>query len=371
MRILITGGAGFIGSHTADALAKKGHKIIILDNIEPPVHNRKWPVYLSKNYELIKGSVTKKEDWLKTLKDVDVVYSLAAYQDQLPNFSKFFDVNVNGVARFFEVIVANKMPIKKFIFASTQFVYGDGQYERQEAKYQRLGSFFPGFRSLEQLEKGEWNIKGKFIHFKEDQQLMPPNAYALSKVAKESLSFTFGKRYEIPTVGMRYSIVQGPRQSPRNAYSGALRIFTTQALSERDITVYEDGYQLRDFVNIKDIVEANLLVLENSKADYQVFNVGGGRAYSVLEFAKMVKKITDSNSKITIDGNFRWGDTRNAVSDISKLKKLGWKPKFTPENSIKDYVKWLKEEWEGRFDFSDNAQNKMKKMNVIKSSKTS
>ena len=369
MRILITGGAGFIGSHTADALAKKGHKIRILDNLEPPVHNRKWPSYISKNYELIKGSVAKKEDWLKALKNVDVVYALAAYQDQLPDYSKFFATNTIGAALFFEIAHAKKLSIKKFIFASTQFIYGDGRYQcSHNSKF-----FYPPFRPLEQLEKSQWEVlcehgqPAKFLLMKEDQKPQPPNAYALSKVAKENLSFIFGRRLNIPTVGLRYSIVQGSRQSPRNAYSGSLRIFTTQALAGRDLTVYEDGHQLRDFINIHDVVAANLLVLENPKADWQIFNIGSGKGCTILDFVKLVKEVTKSSSQISVEEIFRFGDTRHAVSDISKVKKMGWRPRFGPKDSIKEYAEWLQKEWKGGFDFSSGALAKMKKLGIVKS----
>lgn len=372
MRILITGGAGFIGSHTADALAKQGHLIRILDNLTPTVHSGRWPAYLSKNYELMKGDVTKRDHWLKALKGVDAVYALAAYQDQLPDFSKFFAVNTGGAALFFEVAVARKFPIKKFIFASTQFVYGDGRYHCHHSRG-NAGEFYPPFRPLAQLERGQWAIlcphgkPAQFLPFMENQAPQPPNAYALSKVAKENLALTFGKRYGIPVVGLRYSIVQGPRQSPRNAYSGALRIFTTQALAGKELTVYEDGRQFRDFVNIRDVVAANLLVLQDGRADYRVFNVGGGRPYTILEFAETVKTVTGSNSLTAVRGNFRWGDTRNAVSDISQIKKLGWRPRFTPQDSVAEYVAWLTKEWKGKWDYSVEAVRRMKKLSVVRS----
>lgn len=373
MNILVTGGAGFIGSHTADALAKQGHKITILDNLEPPVHDGRWPSYVSKKYHLVRGSVTKREDWLKALKGVDVVYALAAYQDQLPNFSKFFNTNTSGLALLFELIVTKKLPIKKIIFASTQFVYGDGRYSCGHGAHE---TFYPEFRSLAQLEKGEWEIAcahgrpATFISFTEDQVVTPPNAYALSKVAKENLALAFGKRYRIPVVGLRYSIVQGPRQSPRNAYSGSLRIFATQALAGRPITVYEDGLQRRDFSNVRDVVAVNLMVLKNKKADYEVFNVGGDKGYTVLEFAKLVKKITGSKSRIAVDGQFRWGDTRHAVSSIDKIQKLGWRPRHTPADAIKEYVYWLTTEWRGKWDYSGEAMKRMKKLAVLKNIRT-
>ncbi|MBI4059634.1 NAD-dependent epimerase/dehydratase family protein [Candidatus Giovannonibacteria bacterium] len=359
-KILITGGAGFIGSHTADALAKKGYKIRILDNLENVVHGGRWPKYvLGKGYELIRGDVRKKSDWVRALKGVSFVYHFAAYQDQRPDFSKFFHVNTVGTALLYELIVEKKLPIKKVVIASSQFVYGDGIYRCVHNRK----VFYPELRNSKDLKSKKFEIvcdhgkpfdaaqgkPAKFLPFKEDQALNPTNSYGLSKEALERLALKFGKTYGVPTTILRYSVVQGARQSPRNLYSGALRIFVTQALRGKPITVFEDGEQVRDFVNIKDVVAANLKVLENEKADFEIFNVGGGRPWSVLRFAELVKKITGSKSQIKI-GDFRRTDTRHAVSDISKLKKLGlsrrnrrgWRPRFGPEDSVREYLEWYK-----------------------------
>lgn len=364
-KILIIGGAGFIGSHTADALAKKGHKIRIFDNLEPPVHTGKWPPYLSRDYELVKGDVRNKEELSKALEGIDYVYHLAAYQDQMPDFSKFFHVNTVSTALIYEIIVEKKLPIKKFVLASSQFVYGDGIYKcKHNGKL-----FYPELRSVEQFKNRKWEIlcehqePAEFIPFKEDQQVSPTNSYGLSKLALENLSLRFGKTYNIPTTLFRYSIVQGQRQSPLNFYSGALRIFVTQALAQEPISVYEDGNQLRDFVNIEDVARANALAIEKKETDFQIFNVGSGIAYKVIDFANTVKKLTKSNSKILIEG-FRRTDTRNAISDISKLKSMGWNPIYNTEKSIKDYINWIKE---SGFDLSmiKAAKEKLKNLGVV------
>lgn len=340
--VLITGGAGFIGSHTADALAKKGYRIRILDNLQREVHGGKWPKYvLRKEYELIRGDVRKKSDWARALRGVSYVYHFAAYQDQRSDFSTFFHTNTVGTALLYELIAEKKLPIQKVIVASSQFVYGDGEYRCAHLKQ----GFYPELRSSEQFRKKKFEIlcshgkPARFVPFREDQALNPTNSYGLSKQALENLSLKLGKTYGVPTVVLRYSIVQGARQSPKNLYSGALRIFVTQALAGKPITVFEDGKQLRDFVNINDVVAANLLALKNRKTSFQIFNVGGGRARTVLAFAELVRKIAGSKSNIKI-GGFRRTDTRHAVSDISKLKKLGWRPRFRPEDSIREYLEW-------------------------------
>ena len=344
MRVLITGGAGFIGSHTADLLSSKGYSIRILDNLEQPVHDGSWPDYVqNKGYELIEGDVSNKEVLTEALKDVDYVFHLAAYQDQMPDFSKFFRVNTVSTAMIFEIILENKFPVKKIVYSSSQFVYGDGIYMSWNG-----GEFFPELRTEEQFQNKKWDILdsnkevARFISFRENQKINPTNSYGLSKMASENLALRLGKTYGIPVSILRYSIVQGARQSPRNIYSGALRIFVAQALSGMPITVTEDGNQLRDFVNVEDVAKANLLMIENSQTNFEIYNVGGGRGYSVKDFAEMVKEITDSNSEILIDGRFRRTDTRNAVSDISKLKNLGWNPIYSPLKSIHDYAEWIK-----------------------------
>ncbi len=345
-RVLITGGAGFIGSHTADALRKKGYRVRIMDALLPPVHDGRWPSYVKgKGYELLRGDVRERGAWVRALRGVSLVYHLAAYQDQRADFSTFFATNTVSTALLYETVIGCKLPVKKVILASSQFVYGDGRYTCPHTGKE----FYPELRTLAQFTRKTFDIlcphgaPAKFSPFRENQPVTPTNSYGLSKIALEQLGMRLGKTYGIPTVSLRYSIVQGERQSPRNLYSGALRIFVTQALAGKPITVYEDGGQRRDFVNIHDVVRANLLPLTNARADFQVFNVGGGTSYTVLQFAQLTKEITGSKSKIIISG-FRRTDTRNAVSDISKIKKLGWRPKFAPEQSVRDYLAWYRKD---------------------------
>jgi dTDP-L-rhamnose 4-epimerase len=195
----------------------------------------------------------------------------------------------------------------------------------------------------------------------------PPNAYAISKYSQEQIAVSFGKRYGIPSVALRYSIVQGPRQSFYNAYSGACRIFNLSYFFDKAPTLYEDGLQKRDFVNIHDVVEANYFVLNDSRADYQVFCVGGGKPYTVKEFADIVARVHGkSDLPAKIPGEYRLGDTRNTCSDITKLKSLGWAPKYSPEHSVQEYLEYLKEQ-SNIEDILAYAEKTMKKLNVVRS----
>ena len=283
MKILVTGGAGFIGSHTTDLLLQKGHEVRILDNLTPPVHPvRQKPSYISDDAEFIQGDIRNKDDMEKALRGIDVVFHLAAYQDYLTDFSKFAFVNDGGTALLYEIIVNEHLPVQKVILASSQAVYGEGNYECP-----LHGSQYTSPRPIEQLMKGDWEVKCQVCHNDvkplscDESQVNPHNQYAVSKYCQELYALTLGKRHDIPTIALRYSITQGPRQSFYNAYSGVLRSFTVRLLNNLSPVIYEDGEQLRDYVYVGDVARANLLVMENKAADYQVFNIGGGSRITV------------------------------------------------------------------------------------------
>ncbi len=370
MNCLVTGGAGFIGSHTVDALLARGFRVRILDNLSKPVHLKGKPDYLPKEAEFILGDVRNNQDWERALDGIDVVYHFAAYQDYLPDFSKFFEVNSVGTALLYEIIIEKQLPISKVIVASSQSVYGEGKYRCPRCNRIK----FPDIREVENLEKGEWNHRCRDCStplqamWTNEKRMNPQNQYALSKYSQEQISINMGKRYQIPTVCLRYSIVQGPRQSIYNAYSGACRIFCLSLFFDRQPPVYEDGMQVRDFVNIYDVVQANLKVLDSPQANYQVFNVGCGKTHTVLEFAQLVAKVFDKNITAKITGQYRFGDTRHIFSDISKLKSIGWKPVHSVEDSIRAYVEWLKELNEID-NVLDHAEQQMKALNVVRSKK--
>ncbi len=366
MRVLVTGGAGFIGSHTVDALLAGGHSVRILDNLSKPVHLKGRPDYIPVAAEFILGDVRNRYDLESALDGVDIVFHLAAYQDYLTDFSKFFQVNAVGTALIYEIIVARKLPIQKVIVASSQAVMGEGKY-----LCSRCGIVYPNIRSLSRLKKKQWGVGCPECGGEVESQpspesvINPQNQYAMSKHSQEMIAINLGQRYGIPSVALRYSIVQGPRQSFYNAYSGAARLFCLHLYFKKAPTIYEDGRQIRDYINIMDVVAANLLVMESDKANYQVFNVGGGRAYSVLELFEITAAGFKSKLEPRISGEFRFGDTRHIMSDISRLTRLGWRPRYTPEKSIKDYRNWLMEQ--GNIDdVMDYAAQEMVRQRVIR-----
>jgi dTDP-L-rhamnose 4-epimerase len=335
--VLISGGAGFIGSHTAEELLRAGYRVRLLDNLTPPVHTGEWPDWLPSDAERVRGDVRNRDDWSKALRGVDYVVHLAAHQDLLPNFSQFFHVNSVGTALLYELIVAEKPPVKKVVVASSQFVYGEGRYQCAKD-----GVVFPDGRNP---SKGQWDpvcpkCGGAITPLPLlETHANPKNQYSIAKYSQELMAIALGRNYGIPSVALRYSIVQGPRQSFRNAYSGVLRVFTLQMLKGQPASVFEDGRQLRDYVNVDDVARANRLVMEDDRANYEVFNVGGGKGYTVLEFAGIV-----SNTPPNVTGEYRVGDTRHSVSDITKLQALGWKPTKTPQDSVREYVAWIRKQ---------------------------
>lgn len=341
-RVLITGGAGFIGSHTADTMYKNGYKVRILDCLSPKTHNGKWPTYLNTNYELLKGDVRLKKHWSEALKDVDYVIHLAGKMDLIPNFSENAGVNILGTTNLYELLVKKRFPVKKIVIASSQFIYGQGKW-----LCKKDGIVYPKERFESDLKEGHWNpvcpiCKGEIKYLKNTEEVVdPPNHYAISKYASELMGMKLGKIYNIPTVVLRYSITHGSRQSIKSLYSGALRQFVLWLLAGKNIEVYEDGCQLRDFVSVKDVAIANLLVLKNDKSDYQTYNVSGDKALRIKDLAKLVSETMNKKTQIIQSGIYRPGDIRNAVSDNKKLKKLGWKPQFNEKENIDDFINWV------------------------------
>jgi dTDP-L-rhamnose 4-epimerase len=369
MKALLTGGAGFIGSHTADALLRKGIGVRVLDSLEEPVHpGRRVPGYLDERIEFIRGDVRDEQALLAALRGCEVVYHFAAFQDYLPVFSRFFDVNVTSTALIYELIVRERLPVRKVIVASSQAALGEGLYRDAAGK-----PLLPDIRPTEQMERVEWEIApppgftGPLRWQATDETVAnPQNQYGLSKIAEERVALSLGKRYGVPTVAMRYSITQGPRQSFYNAYSGACRVFCLNFHLGREPMIYEDGRQIRDFVNIQDVVEANILVLEDNRADYEMFNVGADKPHTVADFASVVAQVFGVKDYQPVPcGKFRFGDTRHICSDVSKLKRLGWRPARTVYDSVEAYKAWLASAGNAA-EILDYCNLQMRKLNVVR-----
>jgi dTDP-L-rhamnose 4-epimerase len=366
MRILVTGGAGFIGSHTCDRLVELGHDVVVLDALTAPVHRDGTPNYVTSGAELYIGDVRNRELVANLLRRVDAVYHLAAYQDYLPDFARFTDVNVTSTALLYEIAVAERLELSRVVVASSQSAMGEGLYLCIEH-----GEQTPDIRSEAALGAARWDLTCPVCNrplemLRTPERISnPQNPYGMSKYSEEMVALNLGKRYGIPTVALRYSIVQGPRQSVYNAYSGACRIFNLHYLLGGAPTLYEDGRAIRDYVNIHDVVDANVLVLTDERAVGRVFNVGGGTPYTTEEFADVVRRHYGSDQPPRITGEYRFGDTRHICSDIDALKQLGWAPMRTPAASVAEYAKWL-EGMPGLDAVLAEADAKMRALGVVR-----
>jgi dTDP-L-rhamnose 4-epimerase len=366
MKVLVTGGAGFIGSHTCDRLLALGHDVVVLDALTPPVHRNGRPAYLSPGADFYQGDVRNRDLVANLLRRVDAVYHFAAYQDYLPEFSQFSDVNVVSTALLYELIVAERLDLARVVVASSQAAMGEGLY-----RCPAHGEQTPGIRPESALAASRWDIPCPECRGPLEMQATPErisnpqNPYGMSKLAQEMVAVNLGRRYGIPTVALRYSIVQGPRQSVYNAYSGACRIFCLSYLQGVAPTLYEDGAAIRDYVNIDDVVAANMLVLEDDRAAGQVFNVGGGKAVTTREFADIVMRQYGSGQPGAVTGEYRFGDTRHILSDISALQALGWTPHHTPVDSVAAYAAWL-EGMDGLNGVLAGANARMRALGVVR-----
>lgn len=376
MKVLITGGAGFIGSSLAIRLIKEGYEVRILDNLSKQIHgenpNNSYTYNLIKNKaDIIVGDVCNQSDWEKALKDIDVVIHLAAETgtgQSMYEINHYVNTNVGGTALLWDLIVKNNYPIKKVIVASSRAIYGEGKYYCEEH-----GIVYPLDRLDEHMSKGDFNVKcpncGKNVVMKETDEASlshPTSIYGYTKKAQEELSILIGKSINIPVVGFRFQNVYGPGQSLKNPYTGILSIFTTQIKNNNDINIFEDGLETRDFVYIDDVTKAISLSINNDKANYEVFNVGSGQIINVLEVANTLKQKYKSNINIKVSGNYRLGDIRNNIADLTKINKiLGYNPEVNFKEGISKFVDWV-ETQEVEEDNYEKSIEEMKKRGLYK-----
>lgn len=347
MRVLVTGGAGFIGSHLVDALVRQGHAVRVLDSMEEQVHEGRKPSYLSPQAEYQWGDVRDRAAVRRALEGIEVVFHEAAavgVGQSMYQIEKYVAANVLGTAVLLDVIVNERLPIKKLMVASSMSIYGEGQY-----RCPSCGPVFPSLRSEPQLKTRQWEMRcprcGRTVTPEptpEDKPLLPTSVYAVSKRDQEELCLSVGRSYRIPTVALRYFNVYGPRQALSNPYTGVCAIFSARIKNHNPPLIFEDGAQSRDFVHVSDIVQANLLVME--KADDGVFNVGTGRPTSILDIATVLRTLYGGTVEPLITQKFRAGDIRHCSADISRLSRLGFAPTVSLEQGLRDLAAWGKEQ---------------------------
>jgi dTDP-L-rhamnose 4-epimerase len=347
--ILITGGAGFIGSNLSLKLIEKGCNVTVLDNLSPQIHGENSPLYnsIKDKVRFIKGSVLDYDDWKNALEGIDVVVHLAAETgtgQSMYEIEKYTDVNIKGTAIFLDILANEKHSVKKMIIASSRSIYGEGKY-----RCPQHGVVYPSERQDSDMANGDFGVKCPvcgcevaLLATDEGSKIHPASIYGITKQVQEQMFLVMGKSLGIPAVAFRYQNVYGAGQSLSNPYTGILSIFSTRIKNGNDITIFEDGLESRDFVYVDDVVDATILGIEKEEANGEVFNVGLGEAIDVLRVANSLIKGYNSPSKITISQNYRLGDIRHNYADLTKIKeKLGFQPKVGFEEGIVRFTQWV------------------------------
>lgn len=368
-KILITGGAGFIGSNLALKLIKKGHEITVLDNLSPQIHGEKpeetSPLYKSikDKVTFIKGSVASRKDWEHALANQEVIVHFAAETgtgQSMYCIEKYTEVNIQGTAIMLDILANKEHNVKKVIIASSRSIYGEGKYIHPE-----FGVVYPSHRNEKEMLSGDFNVKFKddsslkLVATDEESKIHPSSVYGITKQNQEQMIMTVCPTLNIAPVAFRYQNVYGPGQSLSNPYTGILSIFSTQIRNNNGIQIFEDGKETRDFVFIEDVVDATILGIEKNEANGEVFNVGTGIATDVLTVANTLKEAYNIDVPVAITGKFRLGDIRHNFADMSKIKTfLGFEPQVYFNEGIKFFTQWvLSQEIE-----KDNLEVSLKEM---------
>ncbi len=346
-KVLVTGGAGFIGSFIVDELVEKGHDVRILDNLDKQVHpTGETPNWLNKKAEFIKGDVRNKDDVKKAMEDVEVLFHEAAavgVGQSMYELNYYVDVNTKGTSNILEFLANEEHDVKKMMVAASMSEYGEGLY-----KCEKCGLVEPSLRPEKQMAEGkfeqfcpECKQELKPVPTPETKHLDCNSVYALTKKDQEELVLMIGKAYGIKAVALRYFNVFGPRQSLSNPYTGVAAIFMSRIKNGHAPVIYEDGIQSRDFISVHDIAKANLLAMESNAANYEVLNVGSQNPISIKGVAETIAKLYGSDLKPEITNKFRKGDVRHCFADISKIKsKLDFAPSISFEKGMKEIIEW-------------------------------
>lgn len=344
--VLITGGAGFIGSHLADELLDKGYEVRVIDNLAPQVHgsDRRRPTYLSRDVELVVEDIRNPDAVRRALRGIDAVYHFVAVVgvgQSMYQLAHYTSVNNYGTGVLLEALI--EKPVERLIVASSMSMYGEGLY-RDSA-----GKLYPQVaRSLEQLERHDWELRspeGEVLTPVPTPEWKTPSlesVYALHKYDQERMCLMIGRAYGMSAVAMRFFNAFGPYQALSNPYTGVLAIFASRLLNNKAPILFEDGNQLRDFVSVKDVARACRLALEVPAAAGKVFNVGSGCRYKVSEVARKVAQVLGKRIEPEIAGRYRVGDIRHCYPDISLAREvLGYEPELLLEEGLVDLAAWL------------------------------
>lgn len=353
--ILITGGAGFIGSRLANSLIARGHRVRVLDNLSPQIHGAEPASSalfrsLHDDVEFIRGSVTNREHLVQALTGVDTVVHLAAETgtgQSMYAIQHYSDVNIGGTSMLLDLIANERFPIRKIVVASSRAVYGEGKYSCSAH-----GNVYPGARLAENMQQGDFEvhcphcgIPVEMVPTDEETPVRPASVYGITKLTQEQMVLTVGKALGISALAFRYQNVYGPGQSLANPYTGILSIFSTRIRNGSGINIFEDGKESRDFVFIDDVVSATVKGVEHDEALVDVFNVGAGVATDVLTIANTLQALLGVTVPVQVTGQFRVGDIRHNVADLAKVRQaLAFEPSVTIEEGLRQFVSWVKGE---------------------------
>ncbi len=345
MKVLVTGGAGFIGSHLVDVLVRQGHAVRVLDSFEPQVHGATRPSYLNPAASYVEADIRNRDVLRAALQGTDAVFHLAAavgVGQSMYEIERYVSANALGTAVLLDVIVNERVPLRKLVVASSMSLYGEGRYVCPAC-----GPVTPSLRPEAQLARCDWEMRCPSCAqpaspqpTPETKPPMPTSVYAVSKRDQEELCLAVGRGYGIPTVALRYFNVYGPRQALSNPYTGVCAIFSARIKNGRPPLVFEDGAQTRDLIHVKDVVQANLLVLRENRADYEVFNVGTGVATPIVQVARELARLYGVSVEPALAGKYRAGDIRHCVADVTKLQALGFQPSVSLDEGLRDLVTW-------------------------------